>query len=95
LGAILSKPGGTSGTTATTLAEAAEARRTTTPWGARVNLPVLGSHFWLLARSDCSWFFTAFVIFQSPATAAAQEAEVVVAQGSEMAVGETVMATAI
>jgi hypothetical protein len=42
----------------------------------------------LLARSDCSRFFTAFVIFQSPATAAAQEVEVVVAQGAEMAVEE-------
>jgi multisubunit Na+/H+ antiporter MnhC subunit len=53
-----------------------------------VNLPVLGSRFWLLARSDCSRFFTAFVIFQSPVTAAAQGAEVVVAQGAEMAVAE-------
>jgi hypothetical protein len=69
-------------------AEAAEARRTTMPWEARVNLPVLGSRFWLLARSDCSWFFTAFVIFQSSATAAAQGPEVVVAQGAEMAVAE-------
>jgi hypothetical protein len=66
----------------------AEARRTTTPWGARVNLPVLGSRFWLLARSDYSRFFTAFVIFQSPVTAAVQWAEVVVAQGAEMAVAE-------
>jgi hypothetical protein len=40
-----------------------------------VNLPVLGSRFWLLTRSDCSRFFTAFVIFQSPATAVAQGAE--------------------
>jgi hypothetical protein len=72
----------------TTPAEAAEARRTTTPWEARVNVPVLGSRFWLLARSDCSWFFTAFVIFQSSATAAAQGPEVVVAQGAEMAVAE-------
>jgi hypothetical protein len=53
-----------------------------------VNLPVLGSRFWLLARSDCSQFFTGFVIFQSPATTAAQGAEVVVAQGAEMAVAE-------
>jgi hypothetical protein len=87
--------------------EVAEARRTTTPWEARVNLPVLGSRFWLLARSDCSWFFTTFVIFQSPTTVAAQGAEVV-AQGAEMVVaegeakktrrddlGETVVATAI
>jgi hypothetical protein len=51
-----------------------------------VNLPVLGSRFWLLARSDCSRFFTAFVIFQSPASAAAQGAEVVVAQGAEVVV---------
>jgi hypothetical protein len=51
-----------------------------------VNLPVLGSRFWLLARSDCSRFFTAFIIFQSPATAVAQGAEVVVAQGADMAV---------
>jgi hypothetical protein len=50
--------------------------------------PGPGSRFWLLARSDCSWFFTAFVIFQSPATAAAQGAEVVAAQGAEMAVAE-------
>jgi hypothetical protein len=85
LGAILSKPGGTSGTTS---AEAAEARRTTTPWEARVNLPVLGSRFWLLARFDWSRFFTAFVIFHTPATAAAQEAEVVAAQGAEMVVAE-------
>jgi hypothetical protein len=74
-----------------------------------VNLPVLGSRFWLLARSDCSRFFTAFIIFQSPAIAAAQGEKVVVAQGAEMAVaegeaektrrcddfGETVVATAI
>jgi hypothetical protein len=74
-----------------------------------VNLPVLGSRFWLLARYDCSRFFTAFVIFQSPATAAAQGAEVMVAQGAEMAVvegeaektrrrdnlGETIVATSI
>jgi hypothetical protein len=53
-----------------------------------VNLPVLGSRFWLLARYDCSRFFTSFVIFQSPATAAAQGAEVMVAQGAEMAVVE-------
>jgi hypothetical protein len=53
-----------------------------------VNVPILGSRFWLLARSNCSRFFTAFIIFQSPATAAAQGAEVVVAQGAEMAVAE-------
>jgi hypothetical protein len=92
-----------------TPAEAVEAPRTTMPWEARVNLPVLGSRFWLLPRSDCSRFFTAFIIFQSPATAAALGAEVVVAQGVEMEVaegeaektrrradlGETVMASAI
>jgi hypothetical protein len=71
-----------------TSTEAAEARRTTTPWEARVNLSVLGSRFWLLTRSDCSRLFTAFVIFQSPVTAAAQGEEVVVAQGEEMAVVE-------
>jgi hypothetical protein len=90
-------------------AEVAEAPRTTTPWGAWVNLPVLGSRFWLLVHSDCSRFFTTFVTFQSPATAVAQGAEVVVAQGAEMVVaegeaektrrrddlGETVVATAI
>jgi hypothetical protein len=53
-----------------------------------MNLPVLGSRFWLLARSDCSRFFTPFVIFQTPATEAAQGAEVVAAQGAEMAVAE-------
>jgi F420-dependent methylenetetrahydromethanopterin dehydrogenase len=53
-----------------------------------VNLPVLGSRFWLLARSDSSRFFIAFVIFQSPATTAVQGAKVVVAQGAEMAVVE-------
>jgi hypothetical protein len=53
-----------------------------------VNLPVLGSRFWLLTRSDCSRFLTDFVIFQSPATTAVQGAEVVVAQGAEMAVAE-------
>jgi hypothetical protein len=68
--------------------EAAEARRTTTPREARMNLPVHGSCFWLLARSDCSRFFTTFVIFQSPATVAAQGAEVVVAQGAEVVVAE-------
>jgi hypothetical protein len=72
----------------TTTAEAAEAWRTTTQWGARVNLSVLGSRFWLIARSNCSRLFTAFVIFQSSATAAAQGAEVVVAQGAKMAVAE-------
>jgi hypothetical protein len=72
----------------TTSAEAEEARRNTTPWEARVNLPILGSRFRLLARSDCYRFFTAFLIFQSPATAAAQGVEVVVAQGAEMAAVE-------
>jgi hypothetical protein len=72
----------------TTSAEAGEAWRTTTPWEAWVNLPVLGSRFWLLARSDCSRFFTAFVIFHSPATAVVRGAEVIVAQGAEMVVAE-------
>jgi hypothetical protein len=46
------------------------------------------SRFWLLARSDCSRFFTAFIVFQSSATVEAQGVEVVVAQGAEMVVAE-------
>jgi hypothetical protein len=53
-----------------------------------VNLPVLGSRFWLLARFDCSRFFTAFIIFHTPTNAAAQGAEVVAERGVEMAVAE-------
>jgi hypothetical protein len=66
-----------------------------------VNLPVLGSRFWLLARFDCSRFFTAFIIFHRLTTAAAQGAEMAVAEGEAEKMrrrddlGEAVVATAI
>jgi hypothetical protein len=50
----------------------AEGRRTTTLWGARVNLSVAGSRFWLLARADCLRFLIPFVILPPPVTAAAR-----------------------
>jgi hypothetical protein len=56
-----------------TPAEAAEGRRSTTLSGARVNLPVAGSHFLLLARANGSRFLIPFVISPPPpATAAAR-----------------------
>jgi hypothetical protein len=60
-----------------TPAEAAEARRTTTPWGAQVNLPDAGSRFWLLMRADCLRFLIPFVILPPPATAGRDGTKVV------------------
>jgi hypothetical protein len=53
-------------------AEAAEGWHNTTLSGARVNLPVAGSRFWLLAWADCSWFLIPFVILPPLATVATQ-----------------------
>jgi hypothetical protein len=71
LGMTPSNPGGTSGTLPPTPAVEAEGSRTTTPPGAGMNLPVAGSRFWFVARSDCSRFlilFALFAIFTPPAT---------------------------
>jgi hypothetical protein len=75
IGVTLSNPDGTSGTLPPTPAEAAEGRRSTTPSGARVNLPVTGSRFWLLMWADCSRFLIHFIISpppSAPATAVAR-----------------------
>jgi hypothetical protein len=37
-----------------------------------VNLPVVGSRFWLLAWADCSRFLIPFIILPAPATAVAR-----------------------